>query len=106
MVMEFRFNLNKHCVETESKKIYERLIKRYLDKNCSGKEKGDIEERMEVLKFFLENADFQTLRSAYPNLSGNVDKLVTLDIPGMKEDIFMLIDGEKILVKKGMVWKK
>ncbi|MBU0991013.1 MAG: hypothetical protein KJ737_00850 [Proteobacteria bacterium] len=104
--MKILFNLKTHCVETEGKKIYEGLIRDYLKKNCTEQEKSSIEEKMELLKFFLENGDFQGLRRHYPELSGGVDKPVMLDIPKWHDDILMTIDGKRIPLKKETIWRK
>jgi hypothetical protein len=79
--MQIIINLKKHCIETEIKKEYERLIKRYFDKKRFNDEKAFIEERIEPLKFFIEHADFSFLRKNYPELNGANDLQVVLNIP-------------------------
>lgn len=105
--MKFYFNLKTHCVETEGKKIYESLIRRYFDKSSLEEEKFQIETKMDVLKYFLENADFRGLRSKYPLLSGNADlSAVILDLSEQKEDIRLIMNEEQIVLKKEIIWKK
>jgi len=40
-----------------------------------------VEAQIEALKFFLENANFERLRSSYPELSGIGELFITLMIP-------------------------
>ena len=105
--MEFFFNLEDHCVETEGKKIYERLIRSLLNKSCHDEEKNAIELQMEHLKYFLENADFCKIRCAFPSLSGNGDRAdVILDLSKEKKNITMRVNGERFIMRKENVWKK
>jgi hypothetical protein len=48
-----------HCIETTAKMEFNRLTGLYLD---LGKEDADIEARLELLRDFLETADFRSLR--------------------------------------------
>jgi hypothetical protein len=50
------------CIETLSKKEYERTLNLLLKKGPVDEELG---ERLEVLRLFLESADFGRLRSQY-----------------------------------------
>jgi hypothetical protein len=50
------------CIETLSKKEYERILNLLLKKWPVDQELG---ERLEVLRLFLESADFGNLRSQY-----------------------------------------
>jgi hypothetical protein len=105
--MEFFFNLKDHCVETEGKQMYERMIRCYLSKSCTEEEKSAIESQMDLLKYFLENADFRKIRSAYPSLAGNGDVAgVILDLCEEKKDMTMIVNRERFIVKKENVWKK
>ena len=51
-----------NCIETLSKKEYERTLALLLKKRPVDEELG---ERLEVLKLFLESTDFGYLRSQY-----------------------------------------
>ena len=53
--MEIKLDLTEHCIETESKLIYNRLIRRYF-KSINNRE--DLELAIETLKSFLEQVDF------------------------------------------------
>ena len=59
--IELRPNLSS-CIETLSKKEYERTLNLLLKGECMDEELG---ERLEVLRLFLESTDFSNLRSQY-----------------------------------------
>jgi len=61
LCIELKPNLSK-CIETLSKKEYEQTLSLLLKKGHADKELG---ERLEVLRLFLESADFGHLRSQY-----------------------------------------
>ena len=48
-----------HCVETMAKREHQRLVKSYIQK---GKTDAESEEKMELLRSFLETSDFKKLR--------------------------------------------
>ena len=48
-----------HCVETVARKEYENLVKSYLQ---AGKGDSELREKIELLRSFLESADFRELR--------------------------------------------
>jgi len=48
-----------HCIETVARKEYELLVKKYL---VSGEGGNDFEDKVELLRAFLESADFRELR--------------------------------------------
>jgi len=100
--MQIIIKLRKHCIETETKKEYEKLIKRYFNKKLFNDEKKFIEDRIEPLKFFIEHADFSILRSNFPELNGNNDLQIVLDIPNQFSET-------KIVFNKTIItpeWKK
>lgn len=47
-----------HCIETVAKKEHQRIVNKLLE----GTGNGEIEERAELLRKFLETADFKKLR--------------------------------------------
>ena len=49
-----------HCVETVARREYQSLVKNYLQ---TGKGDDEFEEKVELLRNFLESADFRKLRS-------------------------------------------
>jgi hypothetical protein len=48
-----------HCIETVARKEYENLARSYLQ---AGKGDSEFEEKVELLRSFLESADFRKLR--------------------------------------------
>ena len=48
-----------HCIETVARREYRDLVKGYLQ---SGEVSGDFEQKVELLRAFLETADFKKLR--------------------------------------------
>jgi len=81
--MKIKLKLEKHCIKTEAKKKYERLISQYFKKIKLKEDYNllQLEKKIEGLKYFLENADFKYLRSTYPCLSGTQSINITIDIP-------------------------
>jgi hypothetical protein len=78
--MQISVTIENHCIETASKRLYEKLMGRYFKKDVSEEERVEVESRMEALLFFLEQADFGVLRHQYPELNGLVKNQVILDI--------------------------
>ena len=66
--MEIPLDLTRHCIETESKKIHNRLIQSYFK---SENEKESLELAIDAIKLFLEQVDFSKLRFDYPDLAGS-----------------------------------
>jgi hypothetical protein len=50
-----------HCVESTAKDEYDKSVREYLR---SGEASKELEERIELLKSFLESMDFSELRQA------------------------------------------
>lgn len=100
--MQLIIKLTKHCIETEVKKEYETLIKRYFDKKRFNDEKAFIETLIEPLKFFLEHADFSFLRSNFPELNGNNGLQVVLSIPEKKFETKLIFNNNIIIPE----WKE
>ena len=78
--MEISVAIENHCIETASKRLYEKLTGRCFKKDISDGERTEVENRLEALLFFLEHADFGVLRHHYPELNGSVKHQVILDI--------------------------
>ncbi|MCK5784731.1 MAG: hypothetical protein KAH06_09795 [Desulfobacterales bacterium] len=79
--MEIHLFLKNHCIQTGAKKEYERLLSSYFGNTCSENEKSVIEAKIDVLKFFLENADFPFIRGNYQELCGTCELPVRLVVP-------------------------
>jgi len=69
-----------HCVETTARKEYQRLMQEYL----AGKGSDDFEEKVDLLRTFLETADFRKLRqeSEAELLKGKAVKFVLRLVEG------------------------
>ena len=50
------------CIQTQAKREYDRIVKELLATGVSNKE---LEQEVELLRVFLENTDFNKLRSEY-----------------------------------------
>ena len=48
-----------HCIETTAKEEYWDSVNKYME---SGQENKELEQRIELLKIFLESMDFKKLR--------------------------------------------
>ena len=48
------------CVETQAKRQYDEIMRELLQK---GEAEGELAERLELLRLFLESADFSKLRA-------------------------------------------
>ncbi len=67
-----------HCIETTAKMEFNQLTGRYLD---LGKEDAEIEAKLELLRDFLETADFRNLRqeSNFYLIVGETVKFIITD---------------------------
>ncbi|MBW1615252.1 MAG: hypothetical protein JRJ49_01710 [Deltaproteobacteria bacterium] len=82
------------CIKRSAKKKYETVLNDYFSKTVSKDKKALMEKEIEALKFFLENADFSGIRSAYKELSGvkNIRVALLFD----KED-YKIVLNDKII---------
>ena len=67
---EIRLSLSGHCVETAARNEFKRLMDGYF---AGTGESGGIEERLALLREFIETSDFQALRASDERLSGAVE---------------------------------
>ena len=110
--VDIQLTIKKKCVEKESEKKYEALIKDYFKKNGSEREKALMEKRLSALRFFLETVDFPSLRAARPELdaSGEGDGAagvpVTLTISESLNEIKLRLNGQTILPPRRIDSKK
>jgi len=64
--MEIKFEPSlSHCVETLAKNEYEKVLSQLLK---TKQEDGQLAEKLELLRLFLESADFNQLRGRYEDL--------------------------------------
>ena len=94
--VEIEIDINGYCIETGSKRTYERLLGRYFDKSISGCDRSILEEQIEGITFFLKHADFKRLRSQYPELDGARAMRFILKIPKNKHEMTIEYDRVKI----------
>lgn len=70
-----KLHIKDHCIETAAKHEFKLLMDKYFESN---NETGSIENQIEVLREFLETADFAQMRRSDPKLSGEVESVVYL----------------------------
>ena len=81
-------HLNKHCIETEAKIQYRRLLDQFF---MNENPPADLPEMIETLRIFIEQGDFPSLRASDPRLCGMVESTVVLSRNGDRVDL--RIDG-------------
>ena len=97
--MEIIIDTSGHCIETASKKEYERLIQQYFKSDPA--EKSILEQQIEALAYFLEYADFPGLRNQY-HAMGPSGKTSVLVIPQTLKHMHILLDRKTVYP----AWKK
>jgi hypothetical protein len=78
------------CIETVSKKEYERTLNLLLNEGSVDEKLG---ERLEVLRLFLESADFGHLRSQYEEYLAEGREVTFLIYPEEGKASYKLIVG-------------
>lgn len=64
--MEIKFEPSlSHCIETLAKNEYEKVLNQLLK---AKQEDGQLAEKLELLRLFLESADFSQLRGRYEDI--------------------------------------
>lgn len=92
--MEIKLKLDRHCIETEMKRQYNKTLSAYF-KSGPEADKQALETRIDLLQQGLENFDFNHLRANYPQLRGEVEAEVTL-APTAKNKPELRINGEPV----------
>ena len=92
--MIITLNLNKHCIQTEIKRQYNKLISKYF-KSDQPENRDMIGVKIDLLQHALENLDFERLRSTYPELSGGGSDDIVLSA-GSDKQLTILINGRPI----------
>lgn len=85
--IELKPNLS-NCIETLSKKEYERTLNLLLKEGSVDEELG---EKLEVLRLFLESTDFGHLRSQYEGHLAEGRKVTFLIYPEERKASYKLI---------------
>ncbi|MDI6797775.1 MAG: hypothetical protein QMD09_12560 [Desulfatibacillaceae bacterium] len=89
--MEILLNLSRHCIETQAKKVYEQELGRYF--KAGPENRPLLEERIGLLKNFLEKVDFGDLRSRHPALSGGSQQTAALVADSGKSGFLVKVAG-------------
>jgi hypothetical protein len=85
--IELKPNLS-HCIETVSKKEYERTLNLLLKGGSVDEKLG---ERLEILRLFLESADFGHLRSQYEGYLADGKEVTFLIYPEEEKVSYKLL---------------
>ena len=99
--MEMILDTSRHCIETASKKEYERLIRQYFKTCSSEKEKILLEQQIDALAYLLKHADFPGLRNQY-HAMGHSETASILVIPQNLRDMHIRLDQDMV----HPAWKK
>ena len=94
--VEIEIDIDGFCIETGSKRIYERLLGKCFDKAISGRDRSILEEQIDGITFFLKHADFKRLRSQYPEMNGERAIRLNLKIPKNKHEMTIEYSGDEI----------
>ena len=92
--MKLHLDLTTHCIETELRRCYNKALAAYFKAGC--REKGRLEQTIELASRALETLNFAKLRTQYPALAGGTDRQVSLS--SAKAGFVITIDGQKIAV--------
>ena len=94
--IEIKIDINGYCIETGSKRTYDRLLSRYFNKSIPGRDRSILEKQIEGITYFLKHADFRSLRSQHPELNGIRVMQIILKIPEDKHEMTIEHSGVKI----------
>jgi len=89
--MKIKLNLSRHCIETETKRLYNQSVLKYFKAD----DKDHIEKQIEILQHALQTLDFGKLRSTHPELGGHCDDHVELSMDDHHQ-IVVHINGKQI----------
>ncbi|RJP95337.1 MAG: hypothetical protein C4518_01475 [Desulfobacteraceae bacterium] len=92
--MKIPLNLKNHCVQTEIKRQYNRLIAHYF-KLKTPEDTAEAEAGISLLQTALKSLDFGRLRSSYPELQGGGENEIFLTT-GPDDTLLILINGRQI----------
>lgn len=75
MNVTVKLHIKNHCIETEARNEYRRLMDTYFSTDDL---EGELDEKIELLRDFLEKSDFSKLRSSDARLSGQQESHVLI----------------------------
>ena len=90
--MKIDLNLHRHCIETETKRLYNQALSTYFHPDS---DKDTLEKTINILERALKNLDFRKLRSRYPELSGGYAGAVAYD-HDEREQYVVLLNQESV----------
>ncbi len=96
--MNIKLSLQRHCIETEIKKQYDKAVSDYFKAGKTDGPATELEDRIDMLHQAIENFDFRHLRNQYRDLRGQSDAEVTL-CRGASDQLRLFINGETIDAK-------
>ena len=79
MNVTVNIHIKNHCIETEARNEYRRLMDIYFSTDDP---EGELDEKIELLRDFLEISDFPTLRTSDVRLSGGKESDVVIKRSG------------------------
>ena len=82
--MEIELVFERYCIQTAAKKAYEKRIRKYFRQK--GAASAFLEHEIDVLKYFLETADFNWLRT---QCSQAAETGAILVCPENREDVHL-----------------
>lgn len=68
-----KLHIKDHCIETAAKLEFKKLMDEYFE---TDNDTGLLEDKIEVLREFIESADFVHLRGSDQRLSGEIETVV------------------------------
>ncbi len=68
-------HIKSHCIETEARNEYGRLMDSYFSTDDL---EGELDDKIELLRDFIENSDFPELRASDMRLSGGQESDVVI----------------------------
>jgi hypothetical protein len=75
MNVAVKLHIKNHCIETEARNEYRRLMDIYFSTDDL---EGKLDEKIELLRDFLEISDFPRLRTSDTRLSGEQESCVVI----------------------------
>lgn len=75
MSTAINIHLKNRCIETESKNLFKKMMDDYF---TTDDEVGEFEQKIELLREFIENSDFKSLRASDDRLNGSEESIVML----------------------------
>ena len=75
MNVTVNLHIRNHCIETEARREFNRLMDTYFNTDDV---EGELDQKIELLRDFLENSDFPKLRSSDQRFSGGQESNVVI----------------------------